>query len=420
MVEPISRKPFKPSISACVQSPEKSECHSPRWYFSRHEIEECSPSRKDGIDLEEESQLRKLYCTFIQELGKEIELPQVAIACALMLCHRFYMRQSHAKNDWQTIATASIFLAGKLEETPRKLGDIVMKAYERLYKWDPSAPQRIRGTKFFDKQKGLIITAERLLMRTIAFDFDIQLPYRPLVVVLKKLQLYSGLAQVAWNFVNDWICTTLCLQYKPHYIAAGSLFLAAKFQKVKLPKEKGKVWWLEFDIAPKQLEEVVQQMVRFLEHDRKQAGPLTHSKISQCRSQSTVTSISASDSHSAEDITESTASGERTISSDKVLSYQTGGAESVVKDNGETRASRGDLISSYVLVQAQKSSSNADHIKHTLKRRRCQGAEDKIPNEALNGEIGIKACRTRKLENGTRWDSEFSWRNKRLCDKGCR
>lgn len=32
------------------------------------------------------------------------------------------------------------------------------------------------------------------------------------------------------------------------------MFLAAKFQKVKLPTEKGKVWWLEFDIAPKQLE----------------------------------------------------------------------------------------------------------------------------------------------------------------------
>jgi len=50
------------------------------------------------------------------------------------------------------------------------------------------------------------------------------------------------------------LCTTLCLQYKPHYIAAGSMYLAAKFQKVKLPTEKGNVWWLEFDISPKQLE----------------------------------------------------------------------------------------------------------------------------------------------------------------------
>jgi len=27
--------------------------------------------------------------------------PQVKIASGMMLCHRFYMHQSHAKNDWQ-------------------------------------------------------------------------------------------------------------------------------------------------------------------------------------------------------------------------------------------------------------------------------------------------------------------------------
>lgn len=26
---------------------------------------------------------------------------QVIIGCAMVMCHRFYMRQSHAKNDWQ-------------------------------------------------------------------------------------------------------------------------------------------------------------------------------------------------------------------------------------------------------------------------------------------------------------------------------
>jgi cyclin T len=39
-------------------------------------------------------------------------------------------------------------------------------------------------------------------MSTIAFDFDIQLPYKPLAAALKKLEL-SDLAKVAWNFVND-------------------------------------------------------------------------------------------------------------------------------------------------------------------------------------------------------------------------
>lgn len=48
--------------------------------------------------------------------------------------------------------------------------------------------------------------------------------------------------------------TTLCLQYKPHYIAAGSIFLAATvLQNMELLTKKRKVWWLEFEVAPKQL-----------------------------------------------------------------------------------------------------------------------------------------------------------------------
>jgi hypothetical protein len=45
----------------------------------------------------------------------------------------------------------------------------------------------------------------------------------------------------------------LVVQFKPHYIAAGSLYLAAKFNNFRLPSD-GKVWWHEFDVAPKQLQ----------------------------------------------------------------------------------------------------------------------------------------------------------------------
>lgn len=51
--------------------------------------------------------------------------------------------------------------------------------------------------------------------------------------------------------------TTLVVQFKPHYIAAGSLSLAAKFHDVKLLNENGKVWWHQFDVAPKQLQGTV-------------------------------------------------------------------------------------------------------------------------------------------------------------------
>ncbi|KAL5713312.1 hypothetical protein ACHQM5_015398 [Ranunculus cassubicifolius] len=259
---------------------EEIQCRKPKWYFSKKEIEDNSPSRRDGIDFKKETWLRGLYCSLVLDLGMKLKVPQVTIATAMLFCHRFYLHQSHAKNDWQTIATVSVFLACKVEDTPRPLADVIVVAYELLYRRDPNAAKRIKQPDVYEKQKQLILIGERLLMTTIAFDFNYLHPYKPLVASLKKLDLtYNEVSKVAWNFVNDWFRTTLVLQYKPHYIAAGSLFLAAKYCKVKLPSERGKVWWLEFDVSPQQLEDVIKQMLRLLEENKKPDTAGSHKKV---------------------------------------------------------------------------------------------------------------------------------------------
>ncbi|KAG6781245.1 hypothetical protein POTOM_014136 [Populus tomentosa] len=298
-----------------------------RWYFSRKEIEENSPSRRDNIDLKKETYLRKSYCTFLQDLGMRLKVPQVTIATAIIFCHRFFIRQSHANNDrrvsqlilkltllmlskpfeplmlalnqllnliflylymncmslqkfkgdrfrsfsyvidvdlWRlatdpldahTVATVCMFLAGKVEETPRPLKDVIVVSYEIMHKKDPAAAQRIKQKEVYEQQKELILIGERVVLATLGFDFNVHHPYKPLVEAIKKFKVaQNALAQVAWNFVNDGLRTSLCLQFKPHHIAAGAIFLAAKFLKVKLPSDGEKVWWQEFDVTPRQLE----------------------------------------------------------------------------------------------------------------------------------------------------------------------
>lgn len=44
------------------------------WYWSRKEIEQYSASRKDGIDLKKEGQLRMLYCSFLQDIGMKLRV----------------------------------------------------------------------------------------------------------------------------------------------------------------------------------------------------------------------------------------------------------------------------------------------------------------------------------------------------------
>ncbi|XP_062109098.1 cyclin-T1-3-like [Humulus lupulus] len=240
-----------------------------RWYFSRREIEENSPSRHDGVDLKKETYLRKSYCTFLQDLGMRLKVPQVTIATAIIFCHRFFLRQSHAKNDRRTIATVCMFLAGKVEETPRLLKEVILISYEIINKKDPAAAQRIKQKEVYEQQKELILLGERVVLATLGFDFNVLHPYKPLVEAIKKFKVaQNALAQVAWNFVNDGLRTSLCLQFKPHHIAAGAIFLAAKFLKVKLPSDGEKVWWQEFDVTPRQLEEVSNQMLELYEQNR--------------------------------------------------------------------------------------------------------------------------------------------------------
>ncbi|GLT81111.1 hypothetical protein SLA2020_525150 [Shorea laevis] len=261
MVRLVSGDPYE---GDCSQDKQREE--GERWYYSRKEIEENSPSKRDGIDPKKEADLRKSYCIFLQDLGKRLDIPQITIATAIVFCHRFYLCQSHAKNDRRIIATACMFLAGKVEETPRPLREVIQKSYEIINNKDPKAAQKIKQKEVYDQQKELILLGERIVLTTLGFDVNVQHPYKPLVVAIKQFKVaQNSLAQVAWNFINDGLRTSLCLQFKPHHIAAGAIFLAAKFLKVKLPSDAKRVWWQELDITPRQLEEVSSQMLELYE-----------------------------------------------------------------------------------------------------------------------------------------------------------
>ncbi|CAH8345679.1 unnamed protein product [Eruca vesicaria subsp. sativa] len=234
------------------------------WYFSRKEIETNSPSRRDGMALKKETTLRKSYCRFLKNLGVRLKVPQITIATAIVFCHRFFLRQSHVKNDRWTIATACMFLAGKAEETPRVLQDVAIVSYEIIHKKDVPAAQR---KEVCEQQKKYVLSAEELVLSTLNFDLSIGHPYEPLIHAIKKYKVEEVKAQfpqVAWSFVNDCYGTTLCLQYKPRQIAAGAFFLAAEHLTVDL-QSYGEGLFQEFDITPVQLEDIRGQMLELYE-----------------------------------------------------------------------------------------------------------------------------------------------------------
>lgn len=239
------------------------------WHFCAEQVEQCPSCREDGISPPHESSLRKSYCIFMQKLGRQLKLPQVTIATAIIFCHRFFLRQSLARNDRYIIATVCMFLAGKVEETPERLHNVIVASYELRNAEDPDAISRIKQKEVYDEQKELLLMGERLVLVTLGFNLNVAHPYKPLIAAIKHLSLpqtlsRSQLAQISWNFVNDGLQTLLCLQFKPRHVAAGALFLAAKFLRIKLCDWE-ELLSKEFDISLQQLEDVSNQILQSYE-----------------------------------------------------------------------------------------------------------------------------------------------------------
>ncbi|WCJ23722.1 Cyclin family protein [Euphorbia peplus] len=229
-------------------------------FMSRDEIERHSPSRKDGIDVLRETYLRYSYCEFLQNLGMRLELPQTTVGTAMVLCHRFFVRRSHACHDRYLIATAALFLASKSEETPCPLNNVVRASCEIFHKQDMTFLSYILPVDWFEQYRERVTEAEQMILTTLNFELNVQHPYAHLTSVLEKLGFsQSVMVNLALNLVSEGLRSSLWLQFKPHHIAAGAAYLAAKFLHMDLTGYQH--IWQEFQTTPVIIQDVAQQLM---------------------------------------------------------------------------------------------------------------------------------------------------------------
>jgi cyclin T len=98
------------------------------------------------------------------------------------------------------IAIACVFLATKVEETPKRLREVIDQAHSvhKLKIDNTSAKYTSFRTELLSCEKGIL--------QTIAFELTVEHPYKFLLEYITKigeLSLSKDLAQSAWNFIND-------------------------------------------------------------------------------------------------------------------------------------------------------------------------------------------------------------------------
>lgn len=235
----------------------------PYWYYDKKDLLN-TPSFRDGINNDAENRYRKEGARFIIDTGSKMDLGYNTVATGVVYFHRFYMFHSFRTFPRYITACCCLFLAGKVEETPKKCKDIIKVAKSLL--------TELKFASFGENPKEEVMTLERILLQTIKFDFQVEHPYGYLLKYAKCLKgdktKLQKMVQMAWTFVNDSLCTTLCLQWEPEVIAVALMFLAGKLSKFEVAdwngrQPKHKVWWDMFveDITTELLEDICHQVL---------------------------------------------------------------------------------------------------------------------------------------------------------------
>jgi transcription initiation factor TFIIIB Brf1 subunit/transcription initiation factor TFIIB len=99
------------------------------WYFSREELKKL-PSIGPTMSEAQVRSLTQKALEFLTMVGMKLRLPQLTIATAVVMFQRFFVVNSLKKYDLFKLAATALFLAGKVEETPKKLRDVALMAWE--------------------------------------------------------------------------------------------------------------------------------------------------------------------------------------------------------------------------------------------------------------------------------------------------
>ncbi|XP_010795456.1 cyclin-K isoform X1 [Notothenia coriiceps] len=258
VASPQLMKEFKENFSGQIILDHIKPC----WYWDKKDLVH-SPSQSEGLDPGTEARYRREGARFIFDVGTRLGLHYDTLATGIIYFHRFYMFHSFKQFPRYVTGACCLFLAGKVEETPKKCKDIIKTARSLL--------NDVQFAQFGDDPKEEVMVLERILLQTIKFDLQVEHPYMFLLRYVKQLKgdknKVCKVLQMAWTFVNDSLCTMLSLQWEPEIIAVAVMYLAGRLCKFDIQewtaKQSSRRWWEMFvqDVPVELLEDICHQIL---------------------------------------------------------------------------------------------------------------------------------------------------------------
>lgn len=211
---------------------------------------------KDGLSPELELSFRHLAIHLVHTGGKMLKMSPAALFTACHYVHRVYAVCSFFDKhfDILSVVMASLLLAGKVEESARRVRDVV-NTFDYLYT-SIIRSKKYRPFKYTEDEyyrwRDRVTDTEVLILRLFGFHVT---PQHPTVLMLNYLNALKLLmseketCQRALNYLFDSTRTIVSIKHQPNTIACACIELAAIDCTVRLPLN----WTLVFDVSEEDL-----------------------------------------------------------------------------------------------------------------------------------------------------------------------
>ncbi|KAK6457015.1 cyclin-like protein [Scheffersomyces xylosifermentans] len=160
------------------------------WLFSEEAFLAQSPSRQQKMSVSQELKVRESIHDFVIRLGSSLKLDGRTILAATIYINRYYMRMPITSSKYY-VASAAIAISCKLNDTYRQPDKIALQACN-IKNPNPSRPIDEQSDMFW-RWRDQLLFREELILKTLNFDLNVDLPYSIRDELFNSHEYESGL-----------------------------------------------------------------------------------------------------------------------------------------------------------------------------------------------------------------------------------
>ncbi|KAK2465363.1 hypothetical protein APHAL10511_002717 [Amanita phalloides] len=218
-----------------------SKFHHP--YFTPAEVEYLSEKQRGKISVSQEDKVRQNACGFLEAMGLRIGFPRRTISTAETLYHRFHLFFPRKDFHYADVALAALFVSTKMHDTLKKPRELLSVSYAIRFPELAAKSKHPGGevdldamdSQVVEHDRQRLLAIERLILETICFNFTSRLPFPYVIKIARSLRATKKLTKLAWRIAIDNHRTLVPVQYPPHTVALGSIYVAALLSSFELP-----------------------------------------------------------------------------------------------------------------------------------------------------------------------------------------